>query len=199
MAQRNYSEYRGEALVRTPEVSALARMPGPGPLWNLLVNNAAPVLHAEGFDSAFVDTLEAIWEWPGADEFGVIVLLRPFELNPVHGITVGGYIVDVSGLDPDATVYASDREVARAVAPATSWQEARELLPDDYKGRLESAVARIERYMDTADALRPLMEAIDCGAVHAPEGAGYQPGVPLFKQTQEAQRRLSELGKTHNE
>ncbi|MFT6398307.1 MAG: hypothetical protein ACJAYU_003065 [Bradymonadia bacterium] len=172
-------------------------MPGPGPIWNLLVKDAPPMLHSAEFDAAFVDTLDAIWEWPGAREFGVVVLLRPFELRPVVATEIGGYIIDVAGLDPDATVYAPDPEVARAVAPANCWDDARSLLPADYKDRLQEAVGRVERYMDLADSLRPLMATLDDGSVPLPEGVSYAAGVPLFKQTPEVQRRLAELGKTN--
>lgn len=172
-------------------------MPGPGAIWELLVNDAQPQLHAEGFDSAFVDTIDAIWRWPGATEFGVIVLLRPFELNPVEATEFGGYIVDVAGLDTEATVYAPDKSVADAVAHTSNWDQAREQLPDDYKERLRSAVGRVERYMELADQLRPFMTAIDKGTAQPPEGVSYSVGVPLFKQTPEAQRRLGELANTN--
>ena len=193
----SYASLRGAPLADGDAFEALARMPGPGALWRLLAEDAPFSLHADGFDAAFVGELDEIWSWPGAREFGVVVLLDPLALGPVRALEFDGYIVDATVAIPrDGTVFAPDPETAQAVAPASDWPEARTLLPHDYKQRITESLRRIERYMDDASSVASLLEASQPDALAGWDLDGFEPGLPLFRQPDDVRSRLTERART---
>jgi len=196
-----YRELIGPPLGDDEPLSQLVRFPGPAALRRMLREDAPLTLHREGFDCVFVGDPEAIWAWEGVAAMGAVSLLDPWPLSPLRARGVDGFLIDARQVvPPETTVYVPDPECCRAVGPARTWEEARELLPPDYGARVGEALARIDRYIARALRVHGVLDRLDA---MAPEEAAARLGEvdlapavltrPLFQQPDAVLDRLEAL------
>ena len=190
-----YPDLQGETLGAHDRLGALARAPSPAAVRRLLCGDAQTPLHDPRFDAMFVGTLDRIWAWPGAREFGVVVLLNPWSLSPVRAGAFDGYLVSTTTIDPDATAYAPDEEVASLVAGARTWAEARSALPSDYGARLRAALQRVDGYISEAVSMAPTLDRLETNMELAREWGldDAKLSAPLFHWNAHHRERLREL------